>query len=186
MPKSCTASSGEDLQPLLEKYELRLPIVAKPIRGRGSQGVKVCRTLDELSNHLRELKTRSILEEFLSGVEGTVAVMPPSADRPSYWALPLVTRFNHAEGIAPYSGAVAVTANSRIMTPESAREEDDDAAAVADVLRQCEQVAQLLQVKAPIRIDVRKHSDRPGAKFAIFDVNMKPVSLARESTQAID
>lgn len=177
MPKSCTASPDEeDLQALLDKHDLQLPLVAKPIRGRGSQGVKVCRSLDELRAHLRDvLKTRSILEEFLSGAEATVAVMPPSPDRPDdeYWAMPLVARFNHAEGIAPYSGAVAVTANSRVVTT-SAR--DEDAAAVEDVSRQCEQVARLLRVRAPIRIDVRKQSDGAGAKFAIFDVNMKPVS----------
>jgi hypothetical protein len=62
-----------------------------------------------------------MLEEYLSGEEATITVMPPSRDRPDYWAIPIVTRFNHDGGIAPYNGVVAVTANSRVISLEEFR-----------------------------------------------------------------
>ena len=96
---------------------LPYPIVAKPIRGRGSHGVKVCWSPEELAAHARSLADEDaavMLEEFLQGEEGTVTVMPPTAEK-GYWSLPLVSRFNHHDGIAPYNGTVAVTANSRVV-----------------------------------------------------------------------
>ena len=134
--------------------------------------MKVCRTLQAVKHHLHELKTRSIVEEFLAGAEGTITVMPPSASKPDYWALPTVVRYNHDDGIAPYNGIVAVTANSRVVAPAEAA--SDPAIGLAQ--RQCEDVARLLKPTAPIRIDVRKRNDEPGCRFALFDVNMKPVS----------
>lgn len=50
-----------------------------------------------------------------------MTVLPdPGADRntwPAPLVLPPVKRFNHADGIAPYNGAVAVTENSIAPTP---------------------------------------------------------------------
>jgi hypothetical protein len=43
--------------------------------------------------------------------------------------------------------------------------------------RECEAVARLLKLTAPIRVDIRRFTKDPGSKFALFDVNMKPVSL---------
>lgn len=97
--------------------DLPYPVVAKPIRGRGSHGVKVCRSPEELAAHAKSLADEDaavMLEEFLQGEEATVTVMPPNAEK-GYWALPLVSRFNHQDGIAPYNGTVAVTANSRVV-----------------------------------------------------------------------
>lgn len=150
---------------------LPYPIVGKPIRGRGSHGVKVCHHADSLASHLRALLSESplvMLEEYLSGEEGTVTVMPPSPENPRYWSMPIVVRFNHLDGIAPYNGVVAVTQNSRVP--------DDADPAYDEVKSQCELAAEKLQVTAPIRVDVRRFNDKPGAKFALFDVNMKPVS----------
>jgi hypothetical protein len=48
-----------------------------------------------------------MLEQFSAGEEVTITVMPPTPSRAHYWALPLVTRFNHKDGIAPFSGNVA-------------------------------------------------------------------------------
>lgn len=152
---------------------LPLPIVAKPIRGRGSYGVRVCHGTPDLLQHLSTtLRDSSVvmLEDFLAGEEATIAVMPPSSQIPHHWALPVVTRFNHEQDIAPYNGVTAVTRNSRVV---SKRELQDDPA-YAVVSRQCEQVAQFLRVTAPIRIDVRRFSNKKGSPFAIFDVNMKP------------
>jgi hypothetical protein len=97
---------------------LPYPIVAKPARGRGSHGVKVCRDPQQLAAHAELLAGEDaavMLEEFLQGEEATVTVMPPTAERRGYWALPLVSRFNHHDDIAPYNGVVAVTANSRVI-----------------------------------------------------------------------
>lgn len=155
---------------------LPFPIVAKPIRGRGSHGVRVCRSGPDLRRHLSAILSESpvvMLEEFLMGEEATVAVMPPSSQKPRHWALPVVTRFNHEQDIAPYNGVTAVTKNSRAIS----RQEFDGDASYDIVSRQCEQVARLLNVTAPIRIDVRRFTGGPHSPFAIFDVNMKPVSL---------
>lgn len=171
MPSGCAVCAADDVEPALTQNHLHLPIVAKPIRGRGSQGVKVCRTLKELRQHVAHLGSDIMLEEFLSGTEGTVTVMPPSRDRADYWAMPIVVRFNHENDIAPYNGVVAVATNSRVVEPE----EMDQDIAFAQVTHECEGVARLLRVKAPIRIDVRKRADTTESQFVLFDVNMKPV-----------
>ena len=154
-------------------FGLDYPIVAKPIRGRGSHGVKVCHNEATLCTHIEGLLKESplvMVEEFLAGEEGTVTVMPPSAEKPHYWFLPIVVRFNHHDGIAPYNGVVAVTQNSRV--PSETELSSDPA--YAKISQQCTQVAELLRVTAPIRIDVRRVSEKPGAEFAMFDINMKP------------
>lgn len=154
---------------------LPYPVVGKPIRGRGSHGVKKCDSRDELEEHVGSLFAESasiMVEEYLSGEEATVTVMPPSKERGgSYWSMPIVTRFNHIGGIAPYNGAVAVAANSRAVTREEyAKDPTYDV-----VARECEAVADQLRPTAPIRIDVRRFRDEASSKFALFDVNMKPV-----------
>lgn len=160
--------------------DLPFPIVGKPIRGRGSYGVRVCRTEPDLRRHLSAILAESpvvMLEEFLSGEEATIAVMPPSSQKPHYWALPVVTRFSHEDDIAPYNGVTAVTRNSRAIT----QHEFEADASYGVISRQCEQVAQLLNATAPMRIDIRRFSGEAGSLFAIFDVNMKPVSLTAAS-----
>jgi hypothetical protein len=101
--------------------------------------------------------------------------MPPgtysTGYRLSHWCLPIVTRFNHTNGIAPYNGVVAVTANSRALTPDEHdadqmyKKAQDDAA----------YVAQLCRATAPMRIDGRRRE--AGGPIILFDVNMKPVSI---------
>lgn len=116
MPRSWDIAAGST--PSADSLkDLPYPVVAKPIRGRGSHGVKVCRSPEELAAHAKSLADEDaavMLEEFLQGEEATVTVMPPNAEK-GYWALPLVSRFNHQDGIAPYNGTVAVTANSRVV-----------------------------------------------------------------------
>ena len=169
LPRCWLVHTLED--PMLNN--ISLPIVAKPIRGRGSHGVKLCRTREILEKHLKGLLAESspvMLEEYLPGQEGTVTVMPPSNRTPNYSAMPIVVRFNHEEGIAPYNGVVAVTANSRVLS----KEERDSTPAYTEIEKACERVAAKLKVTAPIRIDVRQSSEDRISKFAIFDVNMKP------------
>ncbi|CAG7948210.1 unnamed protein product [Penicillium olsonii] len=169
LPRSWEVKLGDDLEALIRTIP-DFPIVGKPVRGRGSHGVKVCHDASELKEHIESLFAESpvvLLEEFLGGEEATITVMPPSPDRAQYWSMPPVTRFNHQGGIAPYNGTVAVTANSRVISEEEMRD-----ATYSEVMRQCEGVASLIRVTAPIRIDVRRF--RPESKFAIFDINMKP------------
>jgi hypothetical protein len=177
LPYSMTVKSLEALDEQLTKdRSIGVPLVAKPIRGRGSHGVKVCFDLQQLRDHVQALLDESpevMIEQFLCGEEITVTVMPPSDSNPSYWAMPVVARFNHQDSIAPYNGAVAVTENSRAIS---------DAEAAADpayrkIAQECERVAELLQCTAPIRVDCRRVSEAEFATFALFDVNMKPVSM---------
>ncbi|KAL4793109.1 hypothetical protein BDV19DRAFT_232958 [Aspergillus venezuelensis] len=160
---------AKNLSANIQKFE-RFPIVGKPVRGRGSHGVKVCYDQASLQSHVETLLAESplvMLEEFLAGEEATVTVMPPTPSNPKHWSMVPVTRFNHDDGIAPYNGVVAVTANSRVVTD---KEMEDPA--YGKIMRQCEKVAEVIGATAPIRIDVRRF--KQGSDFALFDINMKP------------
>lgn len=149
------------------------PIVGKPVRGRGSHGVRVCQDQAQLRNHLGSLLDESplvMLEEYLAGEEATITVMPPSSEYQGYWCLPPVCRFNHIDGIASYNGAVAVTSNSHVVEVQDRNPDHEHYRAI---MRECERVAQLIQTTAPIRIDIRRFGE--GSRFALFDINMKPV-----------
>lgn len=148
--------------------------MAKPLRGRGSHEVKLCTNEEELQVHARFLLDESpkiTVEGYLNGEEATVTVMPPSASNPQgYWALPVVTRYNHRDSIAPYNGSVAVTENPRVVGMTEFQQDP----AYGRASKECERVAALLKATAPIRIDIRHF--KKGSDFALFYVNMKPVS----------
>jgi hypothetical protein len=74
--------------------------------------------------------------------------------------------------VAPYNGIVAVLQNSRCLS-ESEHESDPH---YSEIQSQCIEVAKLLQCTAPMRIDVRRFEENESSPFALFDVNMKPVS----------
>ncbi|MET2985318.1 ATP-grasp domain-containing protein [Aureibaculum conchae] len=166
----------------LSNYSLSIdfPMVVKPIRGRGSQGVSLVNNPKELDNKLNELFSNAAygntvyVEQFLSGQEITVTVMPPGSylidnqvtHNHKPWCLPAVKRVNHKEGIAPYSGVVAVMKNSSVLEDSELKSTN-----IKAVYRQCVKAAQLLNLKAPIRIDCR--ADENGNYF-LFDLNMKP------------
>ncbi|KAJ5596536.1 D-alanine--D-alanine ligase [Penicillium hetheringtonii] len=181
------SSKGDDvsLQKSLDDViapikESDYPIVAKPVRGRGSHGVKICNNAAELREHTAYLFNEApqvLIEQYLKGEEGTITIMPPSDpmsgldqnnQQDRHWALPPVIRFNHVKGIAPYSGNVAVTVNSRAVTGEEIERDP----AYSTIMRECEAVAELLQTTAPLRIDIRRFG--PDTNFALFDINMKP------------
>jgi D-alanine-D-alanine ligase-like ATP-grasp enzyme len=169
---------------------LTFPLVAKPLRGRGSEGVSVVSSEAQLRAHLEGLRAATFLDDdgvprplfgpvamveaFLPGQEITVAVMPPGryalqgqlASRPTCWALPPVLRRGHHDGVAPYSGVVAVTHNSSVATPAEAA----DPAMVAAV-RACESIGLAFAIRAPMRVDCR--ADARGI-FRVFDINAKP------------
>ena len=170
----------------LEQRGLRFPLVVKPIRGRGSEGVRSVQSLSELKQYAAGLLAardaagnprygqRLMVEQFLPGTEVTLTVMPPGsylidgAERTfaRHWSLPAVRRFNHHDGIAPYNGVVAVVNNS-VRISEAERR-----APVMQRLEEwCAVAAQKVGALAPIRIDCRSSED--GA-FFLFDLNMKP------------
>lgn len=168
---------------ILHKENINFPLVLKPIRGRGSQGVKKVDTIEQLRAHAEELlssKTNEfgdslILEQYLEGDEITVVIMPPgtydinfkSTNFDNHWHLPPVKRFNHHNGVVPYSGVVAVVENSELLS--SAELQDST---YQKVVRDCERAGQIIKSLAPIRIDCRRIAQ--GKPFYLFDLNMKP------------
>jgi len=172
MPKSWLlegdrARSIERLSQLV--YDLPYPVIVKPVRGRGSEGVQLITGFVDMLDTLDDLfKIYGIVlvEEFLEGEEGTVTLMPDGQGK--FTALPIVQRFDHVSGVIPWSGHVPVTKNSRVL---SAREEDSWHRAVKT---ECQKVAELLKLTSVTRIDIRRKDENSG-KFFLFDVNPKPV-----------
>ncbi|WVR04241.1 hypothetical protein IAU60_001241 [Kwoniella sp. DSM 27419] len=153
-----------------------LPAVVKPVRGRGSHGVMRVTTVEELQQGVGTLLGESdavLVEEYLSAEEITVTVMPSGTystvgGQSGHWALPVVTRFDQKDGVAPWNGTVPVINNSRVLT-QAQHDADPAYAAVQD---RCALVAKLCGATSAIRIDCRrKEAEGP---FFLFDVNMKP------------
>ncbi|CUS12122.1 unnamed protein product [Tuber aestivum] len=149
-------------------YDLPYPVVVKPVRGRGSEAVKlingfVCMldTLDEFFETFDVV----LIEEFLEGEEGTVTVMPDGQGK--FIALPIVQRFDQVSGVMPWNGHIPVTENSRVLPT---RKEDSWHRAAKE---ECERAAELLKLTTITRIDIRR-KDEDGGKFYLFDVNPKP------------
>ncbi|MDY6061397.1 MAG: ATP-grasp domain-containing protein [Oscillospiraceae bacterium] len=153
----------EQLVVKAENYTGGFPCIIKPVRGRGSQGVSKCDTPEQMHFDLskaiesRKYGNKMIAEEFLCGNEITVAVFPNAV------SLPVVERFSHAGGIAPYSGDVPVSQNSRVAACE-----DENMTAIR---RECEKAVKILDLKGLVRIDCR--ADKSG-RYKIFDFNIKP------------
>lgn len=171
LPRSWLVQS-DNLESVVDSID-KYPVVAKPVRGRGSHGVKVCHDGNQLKDHVGTLFRESssvMIEDYLAGEEATITVMPPSPERAEHWCLPPVTRFNHFDGVAPYNGVVAVTANSRAIRDDELKNDPSYYA----IMDECKRVGEFIRTTAPIRIDVRRFSE--GSQFALFDVNMKPVS----------
>ncbi len=157
---------------------MSFPMIVKPVRGRGSQGVTLVENLADLRDAATALIEAAtfgdmlMVEEFLGGDEMTVTVMPPASPRPdgsrasTHWALPPVYRFDQRGGVAPYNGDVPVTANSIAISPERLRDP-----AIVAMIDSCVSAAGLVDARTAIRIDCR--ADRDG-RFKLFDLNMKP------------
>ncbi|ORY30211.1 hypothetical protein BCR39DRAFT_529982 [Naematelia encephala] len=153
------------------------PAIAKPVRGRGSHGVKRVSSEVEMEEAIEVLLKESdevLVEEYLAGEEITVTVMPPGkysvvGDKAKHWALPVVTRFDQINGVAPWNGTVPVSANSRVVT----QTEHDTDPAYRTIQEKCELVASIGEATAPIRIDCRRLNES-GGDFVLFDVNVKP------------
>lgn len=150
---------------------LAFPLVLKPIRGRGSQGVVLVDSPAAFARELVALQQtglygREVLVDcYLPGQEITVALLPPDGrTRERHWALPPVHRFDHRHGIVPYSADVPVIRNSMALKGPLSPE-------LQTVLAHCERAAQLLDARAVLRIDCR--ADDTG-QFFLFDINAKP------------
>jgi len=164
----------------LEKSNIKFPVVLKPVRGRGSQGVMVVQNENELKNGISKLisskkyGTKVMAEEFLPGKEITLTIMPPGnytfkkrkIIKNDYWSLPPVERFNHIDGVAPYNGIVAVVNNSRVISTKELNSKE-----IKEISQKCEAAAKIVGAKAPIRIDCRKNKNN---QYQLFDLNMKP------------
>jgi len=166
----------------LKAFELNFPfpVVTKPIRGRGSEGVTLVSSQSELSEILNAMFATEnygaalYVEEYLSGQELTITIMPPgnysinnsTKHYANYWCLPPVKRFNHQNGIAPYNGTVAVINNSAVLSSEELATPK-----IQTLCKQCETAAELVNAKAPIRIDCRANTE---GNYFLFDLNMKP------------
>lgn len=157
-----------DLIKSADEYKGAYPCVLKPVRGRGSQGVSVISDIDALNAAISQLLSEQIYgtefmaEQFLSGNEITVTVFPADNNHSAPYCLSPVLRFNHIDGIAPYNGKVAVTENSKAV---------ENPNAYSDIMSNCSMAYEILNLKAPIRIDCRKNAD---GRYVMFDVNMKP------------
>ena len=167
-----------DVEAALAEAAMSFPLIVKPVRGRGSQGVTRVANLTALQAAATALIADArfgntlIIEEYLSGEEVTVTVMPPASPLPSgdasitHWPLRPVRRFDQKDGVAPYNGDVAVTANSVAIDGAELA-----SPAVQTMLDACVRAAALVKARAPIRIDCR--ADANGG-FKLFDLNMKP------------
>ncbi len=175
---SATARDGVRGLDDLPGMALSFPVIVKPVRGRGSQGVTLVDNLPALRTAAARLLDEAIfgdmlmVEEYLAGEEMTVTVMPPRSPRPfgkrgdALWALRPVRRFDQRNGVAPYNGDVPVTRNSAAIGTERLTEEP-----VRTMIAACVRAAALVEARAAIRIDCRAGAD--GA-FRLFDLNMKP------------
>ena len=161
---------------ILSANDLAFPLIVKPVRGRGSQGVSRVHGWDDMTAAITSLfdhglfGDRVVVEQYLPGEELTITVLSRGLDaagnprRPL--VLPPVRRFNHDDGIAPYNGSVAVTANSLALTRAQWESQP-----VEHIMHACARAFDLMGGLAPFRIDCR--ADQNG-RYRIFDVNMKP------------
>lgn len=168
----------DDVAEAIATRGMRFPLIVKPVRGRGSQGVTLVRDaahLVEVAGALIAAATFGdtlMVEPYLPGEEMTVTVLPPACPRPGgraaagQHALRPVLRFDQHGGVAPYNGDVPVSANSAAI-PATRLDEP----AVRTMIAACEAAAAITGSRSAIRIDCRADAD--GA-FHLFDLNMKP------------
>jgi D-alanine-D-alanine ligase-like ATP-grasp enzyme len=175
-----------DAESELARAGLAPPLVLKPVRGRGSEGVTLVGSLPELRRRAAELRAEScvvdgvryprygsslLVEEYLPGTEVTVTVMPCGSDGPDrqgrrYRSLPVIQRTGQEQGVSPYCGRVAVVYNSAPLSPDQAAEPR-----FAELARHCECAARAIGAAAPVRIDCRASA---AGEIRLFDLNLKP------------
>ncbi len=154
------------------------PVVVKPVSGRGSEGVSIVQSMDELNERIQEIESSGqydsefMLEEMLPGEEISVIVMPPgkyfiegdSITREKFWSLPPILRFNHQNGIAPCDDDIMESKNSCALTSKDIERKN-----IRAILSECETAARIVGARAPIRVDCRQTDE---GFYKIFDLNM--------------
>ena len=163
------------IQKAVSQNGLTFPVIVKPVRGRGSAGVKVVDSVEAAAEHIEshvgpKFGSKFLIEEYLAGRELAVTVMPPGSyetadgvrNEATHWTLPAIERTGHHGGVMPFSGVVPIQSNSK---PAG----DDDQ--LREFGKHAVRVAQFLNATAPIRIDCREGAN--GVIKAI-DINMKP------------
>lgn len=179
IPDAFLLRSSQEVD-LLGQDAFSFPLVVKPIRGRGSAGVvltatseQLRSTVDSLLNSL-EFGDALLVETYLPGQEVTLTIMPPGhyqldgqlVRKPLHWSLPPVKRFNHQDGIAPYNGTKAVIENSQVLSTH-----EQETLPIQKIMYECEKAAKIVGARAPIRIDCRQDAS---GRYFLFDLNMKP------------
>ncbi|KAJ9112585.1 hypothetical protein QFC19_000604 [Naganishia cerealis] len=168
------------------EHELGLPCVLKPIRGRGSHGVAVVHSIQQLRDHSASLFAECpeiLAEEFLNGEEITIAIMPPGeydtpvGKQPTHWTLPIVIRSMHVNDITPYNGVQPVAENSAAVMPEQYSKDQEE---YEKVEKRVKRAGEMMGTRTVARIDCRR--DKEG-EFKLFDINMKPVSALRKRSR---
>ena len=82
-------------------------------------------------------------------------VLPPGTyDEPvkvkdGHWALPVVRRCDHADGVMPYDGSVLSVANSCVVSLEEAAAEPE----YEKIQKRCDHAGQALGTLATLRLD---------------------------------
>lgn len=189
---SITTTLSEIDEKWLGERGLFFPMVVKPRKGRGSQGVSVVQNLVDLKSAVKAIfdeteqsngvifpkfGSECIVERYLSGKEITVAVMPPGkyidakknvSEHKSHWSLPIIERSEHKNGVMPYSGVAPVSTNSRPLILD-AKVTQETANVISEA---CAKSGVILGSSFPMRIDCR--FDEKSGVFFMFDVNPKP------------
>ena len=87
--------------------KLTFPVIIKPVRGRGSAGVKVVNSVEEAAEHIEshvgpKFGSKFLIEEYLSGRELAVTVMPPGTYETAdgVHTRPPTGRFRRSSGLA--------------------------------------------------------------------------------------
>ncbi|TAK71989.1 MAG: ATP-grasp domain-containing protein [Gammaproteobacteria bacterium] len=174
----------------IKEMRMMFPLVVKPIRGRGSEGVKKVNDLDELitailyvfnkkfvhnNQELKRFGNAVLVEEYLSGSELTITVLPPGLYRidgriqhkGDFWTLMPFYRVGHEHGILPSISTLPPIQNVRAAT------KNDKFLNV--IMQEAVDLARAVKIYSPLRIDCRQ--DNSGY-YRIFDINIKPAITA--------
>jgi D-alanine-D-alanine ligase-like ATP-grasp enzyme len=174
---AASGTSAAELEASLQSAGMKFPIIIKPLRGRGSQGVTFCNSVASALVTMETLAaaesidsqsqrrfpmfgSRFLLEQFIAGDEYTFTLVPGGSTYPP------VLRTGHVDGVMPYSGDIPVTANSRVLSTNEIDTMLEKAQAA------CQSLVAHIGCTAVVRIDGRReHSTGP---VYLFDVNFKP------------
>ena len=176
----------KDIKRKMIEYNMKFPVIVKPIRGRGSEGIRKVNDFTELedavhyifqkkfifkNNEFFRFGQAALLEEHLPGNEITITILPKGFYRQNggwlhnsgCWTLKTLCRFGHKNGILPSISDVPPEKNVECL------KECNEAS--KKILYESKRLADGLKIYSPLRIDCRKNSD---GIYRMFDINVKP------------